>query len=279
MKHTIRWTAALLLPGSLLLVNAPASAQVRGFRVQVDGLACPFCAYNIEKRFKTLDGVDPKADFEVNTEAGYARFAWTPTVAFDPAAVDEQVRRAGFTPAGIELTADGSARWVPDEGQAPGSLILVSPSTGQRVSLISDERADREASFDALQALAQHSDGEQPGITARVRGAVVSAEDGSWRLALHGWEPMTYGALVELDVDGMTCRGCSLGLIKALSGVDGVIHVQADYDARRVRVWTEPDTPDADAFRRKIEEAGFKVTGSRTVEPQQQAEQETKDDR
>jgi len=223
--------------------------------------------------------VDPKADFEVNTEAGYARFAWTPTVAFDPAAVDEQVRRAGFTPAGIELTADGSARWVPDEGQAPGSLILVSPSTGQRVSLISDERADREASFDALQALAQHSDGEQPGITARVRGAVVSAEDGSWRLALHGWEPMTYGALVELDVDGMTCRGCSLGLIKALSGVDGVIHVQADYDARRVRVWTEPDTPDADAFRRKIEEAGFKVTGSRTVEPQQQAEQETKDDR
>lgn len=262
-------------PLVLALTAVSASAGVEGVRVQVDGLACPFCAYNIEKRVKTLEGVDRKADFEVNTDAGYARFAWTPAVAFDPAALDEQIRKAGFTPVGIELTVGGSVGWLPGEGQAPGGLRLHSPSTGQIVSLISDERADRAVSFDALQEIAQRSDQERAGAVVRVHGAVVSAEDGAWRLVLHRWEPLTYGALVELDVDGMMCEGCSMGLMKALSGEDGVIHVEADHAAGWVRVWTESDAPDTGSFRRQVEGAGFKVVGSHTVE----SYQETSDDR
>jgi copper chaperone CopZ len=262
-----RW---LLGPLVLALTTVSASAGVEGVRVQVDGLACPFCAYNIEKRFKTLDGVDHKADFEVNTDAGYARFAWTPTVAFDPAAVDEQIRRAGFTPAGIELTAEGSVSWVFPQEQAPGGLLLNSSSAEQSVWLISHERADRAASFDALQAIVQRSEQEQAGVEVRIHGEVEPTEDGAWRLALYRWEPLVYGALIELEVEGMTCEGCSLGLMKALSGEDDVIHVEADYVAGRVQVWTGVNTPNSDAFRHKIEEAGFKVTGSRVAESHQE---------
>jgi copper chaperone CopZ len=265
----------LLGPLVLALAVVSASAGVEGVRVQVDGLACPFCAYNIEKRVKTLDGVDREADFEVNTEAGYARFTWIPAVTFDPAAVDEQIRKAGFTPAGIELTAEGSVSWVSAEGQTPGGLMLHGSLTEQGVSLISDERADRALSFEALQAIAQRSDRGQAGDAVRVYGKVIPADGGAWRLALLRWEPVAYGARVELDVDGMTCQGCSLGLMKALSGADDVIHVEADYADRSVRVWTRSDAPDADAFSRKIQESGFTVTGSRTVQPGR----ETDDDR
>jgi len=271
MTHSIGWTAALG-PMVLSLTAVSASAGVEGVRVQVDGLACPFCAYNIEKRVKTLEGVDRKANFEVNTDVGYARFVWTPAVVFDPAALDQQIRKAGFTPAGIELMAEGSVSWVLPEGQAPGELILRSPETGQSVSLISDKRADRAASFDALQAIAQRSGQEQAGAAIRVRGAVVSAGDGEWRLALFRWEPLSYRALVELSVDGMTREGRSFGLMKALSVEEEVIHVEADYAAGRVRVWTRSALPDADAFRHKIEESGFKVSELRTVEPHQETD-------
>ncbi len=270
------WTLGMLV---LLLTTVSVSAGIEGVRVRVDGLACPFCAYNIEKRVKTLEGVDRKADFEVNTDAGYARFGWTPSVSFEPATLDEQIRKAGFTPTGIELTAEGSVSWVPGEGNVPGGLMLRSPLTEQSVPLISDERADRTLSFDTLQAIAQRPGREPSGISARVHGGVISAENGTWRLALHGWEPLTYGALVELGVDGMTCQGCSLGLMKALSGGGDVIHVEADYAAGRVSVWTESETPDAAAMRSKIEATGFKVIGSPTVERHQQTGQGAGDDR
>ncbi len=43
----------------LMVLAAPnlAAAAVEQVSVRIDGLACPFCAYNIEKRVKTLDGV------------------------------------------------------------------------------------------------------------------------------------------------------------------------------------------------------------------------------
>lgn len=40
-----------------LLLSVPALAGGLNYRVGVNGLACPFCAYGIEKRLNTIDGV------------------------------------------------------------------------------------------------------------------------------------------------------------------------------------------------------------------------------
>jgi copper chaperone CopZ len=150
--------------------------------------------------------------------------------------------------------------------------LLDSPATGESVSLSSDERADRALSFDLLQGFAQRSDPQQAGSEVRLHGKVESTEDGPWRLTLYRWEPLNYRSLVVFNVDGMTCEGCSLGLMEALSGGDDVIHVQADYENGRVRVWSESDQPDTDALQQKIQEAGFKADAAHTQEPHQETD-------
>jgi len=43
----------------LFLLPSPfASAAETHYRLHVDGLVCPFCAYNIEKKLGKLDGVE-----------------------------------------------------------------------------------------------------------------------------------------------------------------------------------------------------------------------------
>ncbi|MDQ3269572.1 MAG: heavy-metal-associated domain-containing protein [Pseudomonadota bacterium] len=41
----------------LLVLAANALASPASYRLRVDGLACPFCAYGIEKQLSKLDGV------------------------------------------------------------------------------------------------------------------------------------------------------------------------------------------------------------------------------
>ena len=41
----------------LFLPMRGAFAQTTEYKIRVDGLACPFCAYGIEKKFNKIDGV------------------------------------------------------------------------------------------------------------------------------------------------------------------------------------------------------------------------------
>jgi len=47
----------LILP-ILLLWSLAALAAGTQYVMRVDGLACPYCAYGIEKKLKTIDGVE-----------------------------------------------------------------------------------------------------------------------------------------------------------------------------------------------------------------------------
>ena len=62
MKNLLKALITLFLLGSL-----QAYAAGTQYDIQVNGLACPFCAYNIEKKFKKIEGVQ-KVDVEL--EAG-----------------------------------------------------------------------------------------------------------------------------------------------------------------------------------------------------------------
>ena len=57
LNRSIRKHVGLTLLATSILV-APAWAQIESATVAVDGLACPFCAYGVEKRLKKVGGVE-----------------------------------------------------------------------------------------------------------------------------------------------------------------------------------------------------------------------------
>jgi mercuric ion binding protein len=89
----------------LLWIASVALAAGPSYRLQVDGLACPFCAYGIEKKLRTLDGVD-----KVKVDLGGGQVVVTmkdgATLAEDTAR--QAVKDAGFTLRAFERIEGGS---------------------------------------------------------------------------------------------------------------------------------------------------------------------------
>jgi copper chaperone CopZ len=76
------------------------------FEVQVDGLGCPFCAYGLEKKFKEFKGI---REVKIDIGTGNFSFAFPSEKSLDLKAVEEQVKKAGYTPIAASVTrADGS---------------------------------------------------------------------------------------------------------------------------------------------------------------------------
>jgi len=64
------------------------------YSLQVDGLACPFCAYGIEKQLISLDGVQ---DAVVDLNAGSVQVTMKDGSTLNEAAAKQAVKDAGFT--------------------------------------------------------------------------------------------------------------------------------------------------------------------------------------
>jgi len=83
------WTALLSL-----LISAAALADGLQYQMRVDGLACPYCAYGIEKHLKKIDGV---GKIDVDLDNGLV----TVNVAAGVTLTDEQMVKlfndSGFT--------------------------------------------------------------------------------------------------------------------------------------------------------------------------------------
>ena len=102
MSKIIR-TAVVAL---FLLLPVAAFASPAQYQLKVDGLACPFCAYGIEKKLDAVKGVD-KIDIDINAGTVTVTMAEGATMTKDQA--DQIVKDAGFTLRGfgkIEKKAD-----------------------------------------------------------------------------------------------------------------------------------------------------------------------------
>ncbi len=64
------------------------------YRVGVDGLACPFCAYGIEKKLSSIHGVK---DIKVDIKKGEVIVTMAEGVNLSEQLAREKVRDAGFT--------------------------------------------------------------------------------------------------------------------------------------------------------------------------------------
>ena len=102
-------TAILLVLSSL--AASPVWSQVERVKMRVDGLACPFCAYGLEKKLKDVPGV---SDIEIHVDDAFVTLG---SKKDDPMALDQlrpAVKDAGFTAREITATAVGSVITVDD---------------------------------------------------------------------------------------------------------------------------------------------------------------------
>lgn len=83
---------------AIALIAVPAVAGPR-YTLRVDGLACPFCAYGIEKQLSRIDGVK---SVTTNIGKGEVFIEMADGRALDPATAERAVKKAGFKLRGLE---------------------------------------------------------------------------------------------------------------------------------------------------------------------------------
>ena len=68
--------------------------------IRVDGLACPFCAYGLEKKLKKLEGVEK---IKIFINEGKITLALKDGVSISKEEIEKAVDEGGFTPREIEI--------------------------------------------------------------------------------------------------------------------------------------------------------------------------------
>ncbi len=78
----------------LLLAATAALADRHVYKLYVDGLACPFCAYGVEKKIGGLDGVE---SIDIEIDDGVVLVTLADGATLDEATARRAVDQAGFT--------------------------------------------------------------------------------------------------------------------------------------------------------------------------------------
>lgn len=99
---TFRFLALL----AVLFLAWPALAETT-YAMRVDGLACPYCAYGIEKKLKQIEGVDAES-IDIDLEAGVVRVTTADHVTLTEERMERLFNDAGFTFRGMETTKPGA---------------------------------------------------------------------------------------------------------------------------------------------------------------------------
>ncbi len=92
MKALLRRTALILI---LTLFSATAVlADSHVYKLYVDGLACPFCAYGVEKKVGGLTDVETVV---IEIDAGIVAVTLAGDATLDEASAKQAIDEAGFT--------------------------------------------------------------------------------------------------------------------------------------------------------------------------------------
>lgn len=85
-----------LFIAALMMLSIMAQAADRRYELKVDGMACPYCAYGIEKKIKALDGVD-KSSVEIKLNDGLVIFEADTESPLTEQSMKILINDAGFT--------------------------------------------------------------------------------------------------------------------------------------------------------------------------------------
>lgn len=113
LRKTVAGISALFLLLPAGRAQAAESADSKIVKINVKGLACPFCAYGLEKRLKET-GADK---VKIYIDKGMAQISYAEKKSLDLEQVKEAVKKGGFNPGSIEMIAKGALsqkdrRWI-----------------------------------------------------------------------------------------------------------------------------------------------------------------------
>ncbi len=89
----MRKLRAAIFTLSLILISTAALAAPQAYTLRVDGLACPFCAYGIEKKLSRIEGVK---QIEIDIRTGTVTVIMVDGAILDEAMAGKAVKAAGF---------------------------------------------------------------------------------------------------------------------------------------------------------------------------------------
>lgn len=113
-RATQRHAAQLVTLLCILLPTPSAFAEGAVLHVWVDGLACPFCAYGLEKKLKPLPGVER---VRIDYRQGWVEVTLEEGARLEEAAIRRAIRAAGFTPGAIHRVVLDGADPAPGAGE------------------------------------------------------------------------------------------------------------------------------------------------------------------
>ncbi len=93
-----------VLAAALLATPGQAQETKPAYTVEVDGLACPFCAYGIEKQLLAIEGVQT---VETDIKSGAMIVTMAAGSTLDEDAARKAVEAAGFTLRGFQGQGTG----------------------------------------------------------------------------------------------------------------------------------------------------------------------------
>lgn len=110
--YMFRLAQRLFVASVLIVCTISAQAADNTYHVHVNGLACPFCVYGLERSLSKVDGVESVA---VSLKTGLIRITMADGVTLDETEARETVKDAGFTvesfavaePISVESAVDG----------------------------------------------------------------------------------------------------------------------------------------------------------------------------
>jgi mercuric ion binding protein len=118
MKHLTLVTGLIVGMLFSLSITNQAKAQTKidnpDIVIGVDGLACPFCAYGIEKKMKKLDGVE---DIYVDINEGVVDLKLKKGATLAEEKIDKAVKDAGFTVRSLTYADKAAKPKKKSEGQ------------------------------------------------------------------------------------------------------------------------------------------------------------------
>jgi len=229
----------------LLLLGTQARAEVSHVSIAVDGLGCPFCVYGIEKQLKNIDGVK-KVDVELKT--GQALVTLENGASPDISTFQNAVKKAGFTPRTVQITAVGKVQAKNDKMH-----LSLRGSDEKYVLFVKDSAsADLPPEFKGqLLKLA-----ESQSLVA-ITGTPHSHAQGQSGLSVERFSPL---ASVELSVDGMVCERCVARLTQILEKRKEVYQASVSLADKRTVIEAVDATLNTEELIETINEAEFSAS-------------------
>ncbi len=88
----------LILLMTITMIGTAYAASTQ-YTMRVDGLACPYCAYGIEKKLKKIEGVE---NIEVDLDAGIVKVSVSEGTVLTEEQMTKLFKDAGFTMRSME---------------------------------------------------------------------------------------------------------------------------------------------------------------------------------